>query len=41
MVKKELQLAIQYKRLTRGESELVLEETQPKKYEVSINNCVC
>jgi len=35
MIKRELQLAIQYKRMSRGKSELVLEKDEPKKYEVS------
>jgi len=39
MVKRELQLAVQLKRLSRGESELVLEKEEPKKYEVCIHKC--
>ena len=34
MVKQELQYKIQYDRLTRGESELILEEEPPKNYQV-------
>ncbi|WAQ95983.1 hypothetical protein MAR_028673 [Mya arenaria] len=35
LIKKELQFSIQYKRLTRGEDELVLEPEEPKHYKLT------